>query len=332
MGITADKWLEKYSAKFPIYKTAAKAAEAAVAESLVGLPVSLHSISARAKNPDSAAAKIKRKNYGRPQTQMTDIIGVRIITSYARDVEAVVSRLRDRYEIDETQSIDKRQILGISTTGYRSVHLIASLGKVGITGEAAYILEKIKVEIQIRSIIEHAWAEIEHELRYKSGVLLPPEVQRRFSVVAGTLELVDREFNALAHELVGLAEWYKAGYSRGERIDERFDSARLMGYLLSSRPGIPALGSMGMPLRFGVAAECVRILEVADLASAGSLGSTIESAAFRRLVREYADRQEVEPSAISALVVVAAAVAVKKPELLSQYALLSDSTLRGLIS
>jgi len=332
MGVTAERWLETYSAKYPIYKIVAKAVEGAITDSLAGLPVSLHSISARAKSPDSVAAKIKRKNYGRPQIQMTDIIGVRIITSYSRGVETVASRLKDLYEIDEAQSIDKRQILGINTTGYRSVHLIASLGKVGTTGEAERILQKLKVEIQIRSIIEHAWAEIEHELRYKSGVLLPPEVQRRFSVLAGTLELVDREFDALANELVVLVDWYKAGYSRDERLDEPFDSARLMGFFLSSRPGIPALGSMGMPLPFGVAAECVRILDSADLANAGRLGPVIESSAFRRLVREYADRQDVEPSAVSALVVVAAAIAVKKPELLSQYALLSDSTLKGLIS
>ena len=57
-------------------------------------------------------------------------------------------------------------------------------------------------EIQIRSILQHAWAEIEHDLGYKSEAAIPRDIRRRFSRLAGLLEIADDEFlgirNALA--------------------------------------------------------------------------------------------------------------------------------------
>jgi hypothetical protein len=58
-----------------------------------------------------------------------------------------------------------------------------------------------KAEIQIRSILQHAWAEIEHDLGYKRKEDVPREIRRRFSRIAGLLELVDTEFVKIRDEL-----------------------------------------------------------------------------------------------------------------------------------
>jgi hypothetical protein len=56
-------------------------------------------------------------------------------------------------------------------------------------------------EIQIRSVLQHAWAEIEHDLGYKSGSAVPREAIRQFSRIAGLLEVADEGFVALRQRL-----------------------------------------------------------------------------------------------------------------------------------
>jgi ppGpp synthetase/RelA/SpoT-type nucleotidyltranferase len=128
---------------------------------------------------------------------MTDLIGVRVITYYRDAVDPIVARLQQVFEINANESTDKRLALGLRNFGYRSVHLIARLKPSQVLTPSHQLLQKRWFEIQVRSILEHAWAEIEHEIVYKSGVAQPDAILRRFAALAGTLELLDGEFLAL---------------------------------------------------------------------------------------------------------------------------------------
>jgi ppGpp synthetase/RelA/SpoT-type nucleotidyltranferase len=331
MGVMAANWLERYRKDLGTYRVAAKIAAEAIEETFSGIPIAIHSVTARAKSPGSAARKIERKKYGRPQSQMNDVIGVRIITSYAQGVEEVVRRLKDKYEIDEVNSVDKREALGIGMVGYRSVHLILNLGKVGKADGAAKILEQMKIEVQVRSIIEHAWAEIEHELRYKSGLSLPDEIQRRFSIIAGTLELVDREFDSLADELAALVFKYRERYNASEAEGEGFDSAHLMGYLLARRPDLAPAGPKKLPLPFERASECLAVLSEAGISNARDLDQVIDQEPFRALIRDYADRRHIEPNTVSGLVLVMAAASLVNRDIVRRSALLNDSVFEAVL-
>ncbi len=55
-------------------------------------------------------------------------------------------------------------------------------------------------EIQVRTILQHSWAEMEHDISYKSDQQIPNELQRRFLALAGLLEIADREFNSIQKE------------------------------------------------------------------------------------------------------------------------------------
>jgi hypothetical protein len=59
----------------------------------------------------------------------------------------------------------------------------------------------LKFEIQVRSILQHAWAEIEHDLEYKSREAVPRQIRRRFARLSGLLELADAEFVRLRNEI-----------------------------------------------------------------------------------------------------------------------------------
>jgi ppGpp synthetase/RelA/SpoT-type nucleotidyltranferase len=331
VGVEAEKWLATYTANYDVYVEAARLAERTIAETLNGYPIAIHSVTGRAKKPMSAAEKVSRKKYGRPRTQLTDTIGVRVITSYSRGVEDVVRRLRDKYEIDDANSVDKRQSLGLAEVGYRSIHVVLTLGKIGATGEAAELLLRSKVEVQVRSIVDHAWAEIEHELRYKSGVELSREIQRRFAALAGALELVDREFDNLAQELVALVHLYSARYHGREILDDEFDAARYLGFISEFRRDAVKLGPSNIPLSFEQAAECVRALREIDLATGSKLLDVIESQPFRTLIRDYADRRGIEPGEVSGLGIAAAVVLITNPDVLARYGSLSDPVMRQLV-
>ena len=185
---------------------------------------------------------------------------------------------------------------------------------------------------QVRSIIEHAWAEIEHELRYKSGLSLPDDIKRRFSIIAGTLELVDNEFDNLADGLAALVFTYRDRYDAGEAIDEAFDGAHLMGYLLARRPDLAPTGPKKLPLPFERASECVAVLAEAGVSSARDLDVLIDQEPFRALIRDYADRRGIEPNTASGLVLVMAAISLVDRKIVEQSALLSDSVFETMLS
>lgn len=84
--------------------------------------------------------------------------------------------------------------------GYQSIHYL-----VRVKAERAHLAEydrfaKTVTEVQVRTILQDAWAEIEHDIQYKSSIAIPLEIRRRFMALAGLLEIADREFQAIQDE------------------------------------------------------------------------------------------------------------------------------------
>lgn len=165
--------------------------------------IQTHSVSFRAKSPESLAEKITRpdKSYTRIE-EITDLAGVRITTYFAEDVDKVAEVLRAEFAIDPEASVDKRQYADPDRFGYRSLHYVVTLGQ-NRSALAEYTkFSSLKCEIQVRSILQHAWAEIEHDLGYKSAAGVPAELRRRFARIASLLELADDEFSSIRTALM----------------------------------------------------------------------------------------------------------------------------------
>jgi putative GTP pyrophosphokinase len=116
-------------------------------------------------------------------------------------VDRVAQCLEREFLIDRDNTIDRRATLEPDRFGYLSLHHVASLRP-----DRTYLLEYrrfsgLKFEVQTRSILQHAWAEMEHDLGYKTLESVPREARRRFSSLAGLLEIADREFGRLRDEL-----------------------------------------------------------------------------------------------------------------------------------
>lgn len=156
----------------------------------------VHSVTSRVKEKQSLTDKIKnaaQDKYKRLDN-IEDICGHRIITYFPDEVDAVARIIQNEFDIDYDLSVDKRAILDPDRFGYLSLHYIAALPKKRLRLAEYTRFKKCKTEIQIRSILQHTWAEIEHDLGYKTKLAVPTNIRRRFSQLAGLLELADDTF------------------------------------------------------------------------------------------------------------------------------------------
>ena len=177
------------------------------------------SVTGRTKSVASFAAKATRTVDGRPVyddplEQVTDQVGVRVITYVHSDVAAVADLLAD-----ELTLLDDRD-LGEETArsgrfGYASRHLLVRLDP----GPTAYpLLAGQRASVQVRTVLQHAWAEFEHDIRYKGNVPedAAADLDRRFTLAAGLIELADREFSTIRERIRAAAPDADTGH--GERI------------------------------------------------------------------------------------------------------------------
>jgi ppGpp synthetase/RelA/SpoT-type nucleotidyltranferase len=162
---------------------------------LAGSGQKVHSVTLRMKSRESLASKLARpdKSYG-CLTDVTDLVGVRVITYFEDAVDAIGRIVEARLPVDFEHSADKRRRRDAGAFGYRSLHYVCELG-------GASVPAGIRFEIQVRTVLEHAWAEIEHDLGYKAREATPAAARRRLLRLAGLLELADQEFVAIRREL-----------------------------------------------------------------------------------------------------------------------------------
>jgi ppGpp synthetase/RelA/SpoT-type nucleotidyltranferase len=197
---STDTLLAAYDAEFPRYEAFAHKVRGLVEEIIGEHRSRVLSVTGRVKLRTSFAKKVSGKEY--PSfSDVTDICGVRIITYFEGDVDVIASLVEEEFEIDRERSVDKRVLLDPDRFGYLSLHLVAKLSSTRIALAEYKRFDGLKVEIQIRTILQHAWAEIEHDLGYKTELVVPREVRRKFSRLAGLLEIADQGFAEIRSHL-----------------------------------------------------------------------------------------------------------------------------------
>lgn len=174
--------------------------------------INFHKIESRVKGIANLDEKITRKNEKYEKlADITDIVGIRIITYFEDEVDKIATIMKSEFTIDIENSIDKRQ-LDADKFGYRSLHFVLSLKNDRKKLTEYKKFKDLNFEIQIRSVLQHAWAEIEHDIGYKNEISIPDILKRSFYRVAALLETADIEFVNIKKEL----EHYK--YSLEENI------------------------------------------------------------------------------------------------------------------
>ncbi len=201
--------VELYADRHPHLSVATEAFVAVVTGQLDEAGINYLSVTGRAKAVTSFAGKAARTRadgsplYLDPLTEITDQVGLRVITYLHEDVEAVADLLTDEYVVLDDRDLG-RETADEGRFGYASRHLLVTTAPVDTTSRAGGALAGLAAQVQIRTVLQHAWAEFEHDIRYKGSV--PPEhvsdLDRRFTLAAGLLELADHEFSAIRERLL----------------------------------------------------------------------------------------------------------------------------------
>lgn len=164
-------------------------------------------VSGRTKSVESFAEKASRAAGGRPLytdplREITDQLGVRVVTYALGDVTAVAELLGDQVDVLDDRDLG-RETASEGRFGYASRHLVVALDDDRAADPANALLRGRVAAVQIRTVLQHAWAEFEHDIRYKGTVPAEhaPEFDRRFTLAAGLLELADREFSTIRDRL-----------------------------------------------------------------------------------------------------------------------------------
>lgn len=190
--------LTQYDKLHRKYKRFAEEVEHQIRSILEEEGIVCNAIASRVKDRNSLDKKIdvKMDKYSN-LSEITDIAGIRVITYYDKDVDRVAEIVEREFDVDRENSIDKRKALDPDKFGYCSVHYVVSLNEARRSLPECRAYAGMKCEIQIRTVLQHAWAEIEHDLGYKSEIAVPRDIRRNFSRLAGLLEVADKEFQEI---------------------------------------------------------------------------------------------------------------------------------------
>ena len=224
-----DHFLISFFKKKEKYKKLAEYIVRLISDDPLAPKESIHTILYRIKDESRLIEKIDQENK-RSELDVTpithknfherigDIIGIRIICLRLSDIVKVEAYLEFLVEenifkfiqepdykrsfvlpIDPGKSIP--QNINLQYSGYSSIHYEVKLGDNSDAGEE---FKKIQIELQLRTILEEAWGEIDHKYRYaysRIGDTLPEHIHSGFYNLSAYLQAAAMQAEQLCREV-----------------------------------------------------------------------------------------------------------------------------------
>ena len=213
--------LEEYRQQRPVFERMQETVPAQVRSVFEEAGIIVASIESRIKEEKSLAGKLELKGAKYASlADITDIFGMRIITFYIDDVDKVASVVERLFEVDWDNSVDKRKLHEVDSFGYMSLHYICRHPDF-----------PFRFEVQMRTILQHAWANMNHDTGYKSGVEVPVEYLRNMNRLAGMLELADEQFSRIRSEISDYRRQVQSLVASGRLEEVPLDGDSLRSYL-----------------------------------------------------------------------------------------------------
>ena len=115
-------------------------------------------IAARVKSWESINEKLDRLPLNLPSiTELQDLIGIRLIFLYKRDIEKICEVLGQVFDVTKQENTFDR--LRRDQFGYTSIHLVIKIPDNWLVVPSLSQFGGFKAEIQVRTVAQHLWAE-----------------------------------------------------------------------------------------------------------------------------------------------------------------------------
>jgi len=224
-----QKQIAAYEKLKPIFDAYAEILER-VLKQACAVAVPEASVRARAKSLSSFAGKIARRNYTDPVREMADLCGGRVIVQTSEQIKAVQAFINANFQVLERE--DKADTLADDRFGYRSLHFTVRLHPdhypaLGVSPAEYGKIKDWPAELQVRTWLQHSWADTLHDRLYKSPLQPTPETHRTVALLAALMEEAERNLDQLVGELDGKIANYTA-YASHQDVNHEIDVQRLI--------------------------------------------------------------------------------------------------------
>lgn len=168
----------------------------------------------RVKTWESIMDKIRsqRINVRKTLLELQDLIGLRLVTLFASDLEPLADALGERFDLYKRYHTGDR--LEYDQFGYNSLHLIVGVPD-DLLGDVSW-RKPPKAEIQLRTLSQHLWAEASNLFQYKQEADVPRTLKRAFGRVSALLETVDIELDRVRQDRTRYRDSISDGLVAGE--------------------------------------------------------------------------------------------------------------------
>lgn len=196
-SLTPQELRDEHQKRLPQFKKYAEYVESLLKERLAQKGIKTHLVESRAKDTESFVTKALKpeKSYKNPFEDITDLIGLRVIAFYEDDctkIEELVTEL-----FTPTKEKEDKKPESAAIFGYRSLHYIVRFDPTAADVGEFDNLANLEFEIQVRTVLQHAWAAISHKLEYKRKNDAPDNLARKLSRLSALFEIADDEFVSL---------------------------------------------------------------------------------------------------------------------------------------
>lgn len=187
-----EKLVQDYEHIRHEYDELAAASETLIRQLLESSEIVPHHVAKRSKEPDSLSAKISLHPQYESLDDIPDLCGLRVILHFPSEVRTVTSVLAQEFDVIESE-VHGAEVPELFE--YASIHLICRINENRRTLREWSRFGDLHLEIQIRTVLQHAWAVISHGLGYKPNEQIPTDTLRILFRAAALLETADELFD-----------------------------------------------------------------------------------------------------------------------------------------
>lgn len=194
-GTDTPAWATEYESRQPVFGRVAAEVEFALETLTRQEEIKTHSVTSRVKELPSLIDKCREKEIDDPFIAVDDLVGIRIVVLFLSDLPRVDALIRSTFDVHESEN--KVTDGDPASFGYMSVHYIATL-KEEHSGPRYDDLKGLRFEIQARTIVMDAWANVAHYLDYKGESSVPEDLRKDFFALSGLFYVADQHFELFA--------------------------------------------------------------------------------------------------------------------------------------